>query len=553
MKIEEKKEKPTSRLWIIYCRVSRKKQMTEHFWLESQEAACCKYAEREDIKIYKIIRDGGISWATLERDGLKEVFEILKKENKNKVVITDLICLDQSRLSRNDKLAESLINADKIRAYGAKIDYVMYPVDADSSMGQFMEQIMYSIAALERRNTAEKSLAGCKRRLREWYRPFPTVPAGFKREGTGKEKKIIIDPFKGPILKKALEMYANGVIISDAGFFTYLKEQGFTSNKGKMFASILEFMFTEERLQFYAGYVLHPRRGVEEPLLGKHPALISLETVAKIKKRRDINPLIGRTKEDKEKVFPLKGLVTCPHCGQRLTAYFAKGKRERYPYYGCQNKRCNHRFCINANTFHEDFHNFIDSIKISKGMIEILKLFIMRLWDESQRSEEARVGEIKNRVKELDIKQQKIIKTMANVTVPEIITGLQEEWDIHSANKIKLMEELESYNLVEKKKLNDLIDTSTELFISPQKVFDLGNKELQKIVVSVLWGKQIFYSKEQKARTPEKSLLNQVLSTISYNVSQVSPLNEKNGLLEHHFSQLLYGNFLDEYASNNFI
>lgn len=86
------------------------------------------------------------------------------------------------------------------------------------------------------------------------------MPAGFKREGTGKEKHIIIDPFKGPILRRALEMYANGVIMSDMGFFTYLKQQGFTSNKGQMMTSILEFMFTEERLQFYAGYILHPRR-----------------------------------------------------------------------------------------------------------------------------------------------------------------------------------------------------------------------------------------------------------------------------------------------------
>ena len=74
--------------------------------------------------------------------------------------------MDQSRLSRNDDLAESLNNAKKIRDYGVKIDYIMYPID-DSSMGIFMEQMMYSIAALERRNTAEKSLAGCKRRLSE--------------------------------------------------------------------------------------------------------------------------------------------------------------------------------------------------------------------------------------------------------------------------------------------------------------------------------------------------------------------------------------------------
>lgn len=552
MKIEEKKELTTPRIGIIYCRVSRKKQMTEHFWLESQETACRKYAEKEDIKIYKIIRDGGISWATFERDGLKEVFEILKKENKNKVMITDLICMDQSRLSRNDKLSESLTNADNIRDYGVKIDYVMYPVD-DSSMGKFMEQIMYSIAALERRNTAEKSIAGSKRRLHEWYRSFPTLPAGFKREGTGKEKRVVIDPFKGPILKKALEMYANGVILSDMWFFTYLKEQGFTSNKGKIFPSILEFMFTEERLQFYAGYVLHIPWGVEKPILGKHPALISLETVAKIQRRREMNPMIGRTKDDKEKVFPLKGLVTCPHCWQRLTAYFAKGKKERYPYYGCQNKRCEHRFCINANTFHKDFHEFIDAITISKGMVEILKLCITKLWDESQRSEEARIVDIKNRIKELETHQQKIVKNMTNVTVPEIIKGLQEEWDIHNTNKAALIQELESYTIVEKKKLNELIDTSSELFISPQKVFDLGNKELQKVLVSVLFGKQIFYSKEQKARTPEKSLLNKVLSIVSNTISQVSPHNEKNGLLEHHFSQLLSGISLDEYVSNNFI
>ena len=75
--------------------------------------------------------------------------------------------MDQSRLSRNDKLTESLNNAQKIRDYGVKINYVMYPIDSESSMGIFMEQIMYSIASLERRNTAEKSLAGSKRRLNE--------------------------------------------------------------------------------------------------------------------------------------------------------------------------------------------------------------------------------------------------------------------------------------------------------------------------------------------------------------------------------------------------
>ena len=533
--------------------MSRKIQETEHFGLENQEASCMKYAEREGITVYKIIKDGWKTGSNFDRDGLRQCFDIMK-ENKKSHQITDLICMDQSRLSRNDKLTESLNNAQKIRDYGVKINYVMYPIDSESSMGIFMEQIMYSIASLERRNTAEKSLAGSKRRLNEWHRSFPTVAAGFKRQGTGKEKCIIIDPFKWPILKKALEMYANGVIVSDIGFFKYLKDHGFTSNKGKMMPSILEFMFTEERLQFYAGRIFHSRWGVTSPILGKHPALISLKTMEKIKMRRCLNADIGRTKEDHNSPFPLKWLVSCPACGRKLTAYFSTGKKGiRYGFYGCQNRKCQHRFCINANTFHEDFKQFVDSVKISNGMTKLFKLCINRLWDETQKSEEVRVEELKRKIFEFEEKQKIIVKSIANVTIPEVIADLQKEWNIYSKNKAELAKQLEACNIIEKNTLENLIDSTSSFFTCPQKIFDLGNKDLQKIMLSVLFGKQIFYSKENKARTPEKSSLNLVLTTIWHTQSPVFPYNEKNGMLEHHFSQLVTDLSLDEYASQNII
>lgn len=186
-------------------------------------------------------------------------------------------------------------------------------------------------------------------------------------------------------------------------------------------------------------------------------------------------------------------------------------------------------------------------------MMNLFKLFITRLWEESKRFEEARVEELKRNIEKVEERKQKIVKNMASITVPEVLSGLQDEWNTYDQNKLKLTEELETYDLIEKKKLEDLIDTTSSFFISPQKIFDLGNKELQKMMMSALFGRQIFYSKEQKARTPEKSLLNQVLSNIPKYISQVSPHNEKNGLLEHHFSQLLTGLSLNEYASNNFI
>lgn len=106
-------------------------------------------------------------------------------------------------------------------------------------------------------------------------------------------------------------------------------------------------------------------------------------------------------------------------------------------------------------------------------MTSLFKLCVIELRNESKKLEEARVEELKTKIGELDEKQQKIVKSMANVTIPEIATGLQQEWNIYNQSKSELVNELESHNLIEKKKLEDLIDSTSNFFVSPQKVFDL--------------------------------------------------------------------------------
>ncbi|MEI7563874.1 MAG: recombinase family protein [bacterium] len=83
---------------------------------------------------------------------------MMKKENKKQLVITDFICMDQSRLSRNDESVESLLMARKIRGYGVHINYIMYPIDTESSVSRLQEEMLYSFAAFERRNITAKAL-----------------------------------------------------------------------------------------------------------------------------------------------------------------------------------------------------------------------------------------------------------------------------------------------------------------------------------------------------------------------------------------------------------
>ena len=173
---------------LIYCRVSSKRQAREQYGLESQEKMCKERCQKQAIPILKIIRDEGISGASFERQGMDVLFEICEKQSKflhkqKKVKnlkkihfppqrITHFVCVDGSRLSRNDNLAETLLITQKIRNAGMILQYVLYPVDIDSSAGMLQENILYAFSAFERRNTRIKSLEGKKARLQEGYRPF---------------------------------------------------------------------------------------------------------------------------------------------------------------------------------------------------------------------------------------------------------------------------------------------------------------------------------------------------------------------------------------------
>lgn len=52
-----KNNHPKHQAALIYCRVSTLRQVTENFGLESQEKMCLERCERNNISIFKIIKD----------------------------------------------------------------------------------------------------------------------------------------------------------------------------------------------------------------------------------------------------------------------------------------------------------------------------------------------------------------------------------------------------------------------------------------------------------------------------------------------------------------
>lgn len=530
---------PVKRIWILYCRCSRFTQGAKHFSIETQEAEGNEFAKREGIQIFKVIKDSGQSWSSFDRDGLGEAIDILKRENKKKIVVTDFICMDQSRLSRNDDLMESLFMTKEIRKYWAHINYIMYPIDTESSIGILQEQMLYSFAAFERRNIVAKSKTGMRMRLLDGYRPFAILPAGYKREWEGKNKKIIFEKFKSSILKEALEMYANGVILSDSWFYKYLSDKWFTSNTNKnIHPSIVHTIFSDHRLYFYAWFLYYPPRELDKPILWKQPALISLETMEKIKNRRANSGLIGKTKDGQDSEFPLKELIKCPECHRKITGYFAKWRNERFPYYGCQKAWCKNRFCVNRKVFNEQFTEFLDSIQVTDTMMDVFKLWLETVWNNRQEFESVRKQELQSRIQNLTDNMQGISKKVIAIKGTDMLAALEHQWEEYKLEKEELQKQLDNDIKISQDTFEELIVNAEKIFKQPRKVFELWNKELQKMTIALAFGDQIFYSKKKKFRTPQKSLLNLIFSNIRDHETTFIYNNKKNGEFEHQFPWL---------------
>lgn len=529
---------------LIYCRVSTKRQAEERFGMETQESMCKDWCDKNDALVYKVIKDGWISWGTFDRDGFDEVLEILDKQkkrilkrekDKKKIkpgddprmyantdwtpIITHFICVDNSRISRNDNIAETLVMTNKIREAGVEIVYVMYPVDYNTSAWMLQENILYAFAAFERRNTRVKAMNGMRARLLEGYRPFGLVPIGYKRERQWKNSVVVIHETKWPIVKEALELYANGVLESESAVFRYMKDKGLQSNsqhntKAELYKTIVETLFTLNRLYFMAGFIHHPQRWIDELIPAHHEPLISMETVDKILKKRHESKFIGKTMLKNNPDFPLRDFMFCGYCQKKLTGYRAKGRNSRYAYYGCQNKSDPKRFQVKRDLYHADFDALLSRVTVNEEVRNLMEEVIKRL-RENRKGFQNKLNEEKQKAvekiqKEMTQARRIILKT-DNVHLVEELEAERELMRIEKENYQKQLDENEK---ISDQELKELLVQAKNIYLSPRMVWEMSNVELKRLLVTVFFGDKLFYDKDKWFRTAGKSLYDAVLLAI---------------------------------------
>jgi hypothetical protein len=174
------------------------------------------------------------------------------------------------------------------------------------------------------RNLREETKKGIYGRLKQGFYPLP-APIGYRDHGAAKPKTI--DPEKGPLVKKAFELYDSGQW-SIPTLVEELHRRGLRNRTGGTVT--VAGLHTILRNPFYTGVMRIRASG--QTYEGNHEALISKGLFDRV---QDI--LHGRvgTRVNVHD-FPFRRFISCAGCGNSLIGELQKGR----VYYRCHTKTC---------------------------------------------------------------------------------------------------------------------------------------------------------------------------------------------------------------------
>jgi site-specific DNA recombinase len=154
---------------VIYTRVSTEEQSKEGVSLAHQVEKCRLQAQLGDMEVVKVIEDAGKSAKTLNRPGIKEVLEMVRKKEIQAIVIYKL-----DRLTRNVSDLNRLIEA--FTKQGVSLVSIKDSLDTQSAAGRMVINLLGTISQWEREVIAERTseaLQFKKKGLRKYTRITP--------------------------------------------------------------------------------------------------------------------------------------------------------------------------------------------------------------------------------------------------------------------------------------------------------------------------------------------------------------------------------------------
>lgn len=341
----------------LYVRVSTDEQKRKGYSLPDQEDRLLKYCKYNNIKVKGIYREN-YSAKNFNRPEWNKLFSEIKKkssgENKN------ILFIKWDRFSRNIEYAYEMVG--KLRKYKTTPMAIDQSIDLSVPESIVLMAIYLAIPEAENTRRAQNTSNGI-RRAKLMGRYPNKAPIGFINVTLMDGKKAIVpkEP-EAEVIKWAFDKVAqNSHKLSEINRMA--NDKGLICSRSYFFRIL--------RNPIYCGLIAVKLNSNEKQMIkGLHEPLISESLFYQVQSIINTKRKITAKRDDLKEMFFLRGFLTCPVCGQKLTGSFSKGKQKRYPYYHCQS-RCSTR--IGAILLNEFYQRKLQQLILSNTSIELFK------------------------------------------------------------------------------------------------------------------------------------------------------------------------------------
>ena len=304
----------------IYARVSTDRQAEQGYSIETQIAACEKYAaDLGAVSVTKYI-DDGYSGAYLDRPRLDALRDALQAKIYDVVIV-----FTPDRLAR--RLSHQLLITEEIEKSGATLHFVNAEYKTTPE-GQLFYQMQGAFAEYEREKIKERTMRGKRGKLKSGK---PISDHGvFGYAWDEKTKDYIINEQQAAIVRQIFEMYISGDFGGTDALAAKLNKMNIPSPGGKKWLGsnvcrlLKKSMYSGEYYAYkeYSKKIdAHKRTSTTRPesewIPMRCPPIVSKETFDAAQRLLDANKK-RRKRKIEAKQYLLQGVMKCAKCGASI-------------------------------------------------------------------------------------------------------------------------------------------------------------------------------------------------------------------------------------------
>lgn len=220
--------------------------------------------------------------------------------------------------------------------------------------------------------------------------------------------------------------------------------------------------------------------------------------------------LAGKVKspylKDINKDFPLRGFVACGECGKPLTASWSTGRKEKHPYYRCNNKNCSFGGkSIKKLELEGNFKNLLSATTPSDELLCLTKEIVKEVFNEKMKDYIVVQKDQKSELKNLEIETAKLLKLIMDAKNERIRQIYEKRMLELEERKTKITNELNLQN-INVPNFGTALEKVFDFVKNPSIYYEKGDLKIKKTVLNLVFTDKPKYMREKGFGTVLKAL-----------------------------------------------